>query len=417
MPSSLSSLAELSQLMTLLAWRNTVPICLTWSPLSSRSSWLMEDEFMKDLSNAWSFAEYAERKQLPRSSVNWKALWRLVECPYFSRVWIVQELAVRNKAQRDRDVVVCGLAVRDLEAMDAHADFNAAVGENSQLLGLAMFGFCDVDPSNRDKSGIEALIQLSSKFEATDPRDNIYAMLALACEEHRCFRPNYTKTLGLVLQELVEFAVRTSRNLHIILGNRREINPSAPSWAPDLRPISHGTPSTNFLPRFEHFQPDVGRPMDVEFDHSSGIMRPEASRLAESREPWSRELSQLVDQHGKDAVARTATADMGSSGGKVRCPAPDSFADRLGVYLDMQEPPGDGMGLAEETEQYQKRVAFTAPFVTSAVVTSFNHCLFTTECGRLGLGPYSMRAGDEVAVLFGSPFCLVLRPVEGSDSY
>ncbi|KAK3328608.1 heterokaryon incompatibility protein-domain-containing protein [Cercophora scortea] len=421
-----------------------------------------DEEFIKDLSNAWSFAEYAKRKQLPRSSVNWAALWRLMERPYFSRVWIVQELAVRSKKQRDRDVVACGGAwvrrwkwdfvlgclldlllkgnwsnLRVPDALEAHADFNDTVSEYIQSPGLAMFGFfSDMDPSNRGESSLEALIQISTKFEATDPRDRIYAMLALTCEDQRGFRPSYTNTLRLVLQEVVEFAVRTSGNLRILLGNRREINPSAPSWAPDLRHINHGTLSIAFLDRLEHFQPDAGRAMNVEFDHSLGIIRARGLKIARveramepvgGRQMWlplsyrdcgpdyyevlydPGELGELVDRYGKDAVARTIAADMEWSGGKTCCPAPDGFADRLGVYLDMQEPPGDAIGLAE-------RLTFTTPFTTSALVASFNHCLFTTECGRLGLGPYAMTSGDEVAVLFGSPFCLILRPVEGSDS-
>lgn len=39
-----------------------------------------------------------------------------------------------------------------------------------------------------------------------------------------------------------------------------------------------------------------------------------------------------------------------------------------------------------------------------------NRCFFTTDSGRVGLGPCYAKPGDVVVVLFGGPFCFVLRP-------
>ena len=38
-----------------------------------------------------------------------------------------------------------------------------------------------------------------------------------------------------------------------------------------------------------------------------------------------------------------------------------------------------------------------------------NRCIFTTQCGRIGLGPCYAKPDDVVVVLFGGAFCYVLR--------
>ena len=37
-----------------------------------------------------------ERKGLPVSTRNWSSLWTLLQRPYWTRVWIIHELAVRG---------------------------------------------------------------------------------------------------------------------------------------------------------------------------------------------------------------------------------------------------------------------------------------------------------------------------------
>lgn len=53
-------------------------------------------------------ADFIEWLGFPLRRQNWPALWRFLERPYWSRVWIIQELAVRGRFTKASGVFYCG---------------------------------------------------------------------------------------------------------------------------------------------------------------------------------------------------------------------------------------------------------------------------------------------------------------------
>lgn len=132
---------------------------------------------------------------------NWAALTRLMRTDWFSRRWIVQEIAYSRAA-----VVHCGSLTLDWQDMaDAVALFASRESDIARLvnqnhaLGNVEVGHVEALPANRlvrtvgkvfrksdDGMGLDRLMSLESlvsnlsEFKASSPHDTIYSLLSLA---------------------------------------------------------------------------------------------------------------------------------------------------------------------------------------------------------------------------------------------
>ncbi|RKL06840.1 hypothetical protein BFJ70_g16976 [Fusarium oxysporum] len=95
-------------------------------------------------------------------------------------------------------------------------------------------------------------------------------------------------------------------------------------------------------------------------------------------------------------------------------PAPDEFVGMMQALFEQKPPPDSFMF---EGSLINRTIKYVAPFSKSMENAFPNRCFFVTESGSMGMGPYSMKADDAIVVLSGSPFCLVLRAVQGTDWY
>jgi hypothetical protein len=54
----------------------------------------------------------------PLRDQNWPALWQLLERPYWTRMWIIQELAVRGRMSKASGTFICGKSQADRTQYD-----------------------------------------------------------------------------------------------------------------------------------------------------------------------------------------------------------------------------------------------------------------------------------------------------------
>ncbi|KAI9785908.1 MAG: hypothetical protein M1839_008174 [Geoglossum umbratile] len=160
-------------------------------------------------------------------SVLWGCLLGIFDRPYWKRVWVVQELAVARNCQ-----VVCGDNRQSLEehmlvisillydsVASAHQD---PVLSGAEPLACTSMGQLILHYQKRKEVGLLELIISTSEFEATDPRDKIYALLGLSSAAAReSIIPEYceSKTMPQVSADLVEYFITKEKSLDIILGN------------------------------------------------------------------------------------------------------------------------------------------------------------------------------------------------------
>jgi hypothetical protein len=231
-----------------------------------------EDEIesiQEDHPSAQAGAAFFERLGFPVTERNWEAVWNFLERPYWSRVWIIQELAADRILGKSRGVITCGkdfipqryydyTCVMVILIMMGDPNYRVNTNDVTEPLkpmllrgshppGLTMFqaiGSCFGDKV--DKSGLEFLLRASKRFRASDPQDKIYALLGLAPERYRCITPDYAIPLDRTLMNLVRTLIEMDGNLNILLGNRFKTQDTQLGWVPEVVNVSGG--ETGWVP-------------------------------------------------------------------------------------------------------------------------------------------------------------------------
>ncbi|OAP64059.1 hypothetical protein AYL99_00031 [Fonsecaea erecta] len=207
----------------------------------------------------------------PLSYQNWLGLIAFMNRPWFSRSWVVQELALARKA-----TVICGSRVLPWEQLAKTIEFIRATkwyhhlstekmrhipglgssGAYKKLLASnTRFGLEPVYLNNtrnalqsysqREDNGspsLRILVDTHRYTAATDPRDKVYAFLSLSNatktspEKPDRIKPNYQTPVHKVYTEAACTLLRGTRNLNLLshVQDRSSTKiKGLPSWVPD----------------------------------------------------------------------------------------------------------------------------------------------------------------------------------------
>ncbi|KAI2624156.1 heterokaryon incompatibility protein-domain-containing protein [Hypoxylon sp. NC1633] len=220
---------------------------------------------------------------------------RLMRNKWFSRRWVLQELALARKAEvvygvprmpwsnfadaiaifiKSQDKIR-PILVKTSQENAAHS-WERSIADGVKNLGAnALVDFTN-NLFRRSEDGdiqqrmmtMEVLVSSLLAFEATDPRDTIYAVLSLAKDTYHLstdsngnkkyldfdqkLSPDYKgKSLLAVYTDFIEYCIETSKSLDILLRHWASIGrqENLPSWIPLIQNSSHGTPSQRVLGR------------------------------------------------------------------------------------------------------------------------------------------------------------------------
>lgn len=306
---------------------------------------------------------------------------------------------------------------------------------------------------------LEFILRATPMFKATDPRDKLYSLLGLAADGDM-LRADYTISYEQLVRSFVWASIRKSNSLRVLLGNRyREAPSGLPSWAPDLLykdpefGINRGlTPvMDNGFFQAAGFTRVVVPSLDArttttpDYLSCRGILVGEVRkvigplRVARSQFDWTaqnavaaytsmgqKEVFEALrdfyhrlpaqsapNKSSKDTFWRTLCLDGDWCELNPVFPAPADFAQQHRVVFGYESVPAEFM--PQETENRRHR-EFVHRFGASMSAALSNRTFIETKDGRVGIGPYLAQEGDVVVILFGAPFCLVLRP-EGVGQY
>ena len=281
-------------------------------------------DFLHDILNLQSFDAMVKDENSP---IQWDALVQLMRCDWFSRRWVVQELALAKNATlhynkkeikwKDFASAIAKFATRfdvikklflpsrEFKHNEEHLGEIEALGANTLVDVTANhFRRSEGAPEGLERlSSLESLVSRLLRFEASDPRDTVYALLSICNTKPgvggRTLRrsstllvpdsieskaknsstrsgpgsseidvqlvPDYTKTIIEVYRDYTQYCVTTSRSIDIIcrhwapagrseaattevriVRKRREKNPQVdakmPSWVPLLKDSPFGAP-------------------------------------------------------------------------------------------------------------------------------------------------------------------------------
>jgi hypothetical protein len=263
-----------------------------WLGVASDTSDIAMD-FIKELVQFQQLKAILHREE---SLSQWLALIDLMCSRWFSRRWVIQELALAKTAS-----VHCGNKVvhwddfadaisvfttklsvvrSEIQRSNKELNFKPEALSIVEALGARTLVRAKsnlLQKSNDGKilektSTLEYLVSTLVSFDASDPRDTIYALLSISRENpQRELRPNYKKSLLEVHTEFVKYCIDSSNTLDIICrhwapvtttlvvkressGQRREterirIETSLPSWISQLDQSAFGTPEKIFRGR------------------------------------------------------------------------------------------------------------------------------------------------------------------------
>lgn len=155
---------------------------------------------------------------------------------WFSRVWVLQEVYVSHDP-----IVICGSkkllwsSIGDvLEHIVKNAGRQNPVIRKTQLLyDIAMYWPYDHGPD--DRFPLIYLLQVARSFQASDPRDKIYALLGLASDCTEFPAPEYSLSVEKVYKDTAEILYSQGWGLGCLMqaGLHQQSSRNMPSWVPD----------------------------------------------------------------------------------------------------------------------------------------------------------------------------------------
>ncbi|ETS83511.1 hypothetical protein PFICI_05387 [Pestalotiopsis fici W106-1] len=411
-------------------------------------------------------ADY-EKLGLDISAMNWNAIWAICERPYWHRIWIIQELALAGgtfqNAAQNRCLVGCGTSWIRLPIFSAFVFIFGIMRGNARWMEDNMspplyllttkgappveqmfqiiWSLDDIfneDGESRIKRSLSHLQRMSRKFQATDPRDKLYAFLELA--ESQLVTPDYTLSVSEVYSSWTKLCIQQDQNLHCLHGNRELSNPFGPSWVPEL----YSQLWDGYAFEFAALDDKIKRSAaSVSFGEGGSVLKARGISLgtldrvvgpftATCHSSQNEEKTQVkvipstfekfaelvnlylsLPKDVQEIAWRAFILDTDTSNrNEPKSPAPDSFYHLWRVLISLEPLPDSFFEshLAKETQLNR----YLSPFTESLDNALYSaRCFFVTNGLRVGLGPRCTKSGDEVVLLYGSPLCFVLRPEGG----
>lgn len=405
----------------------------------------------------------------------WRALKALLSRPWFSRMWVLQELGVASSA-----TVVCGNQSISWQEVSDMIDHMHTTG-----LWLMLFGSLGYKFSILAQGRLRSLLSIrngiskhgtissidalwaSRDFNATDPRDKIYALIGLCVGDGQSTPPDYTKTVQDVYRETA-LAIMFPQNPklsadsslrfpeHPVMGflceNERTENPYAlPSWVPDWRARQYeslwgmvskngykaaGTSKTKIAltddPNQISLAAKIGDAVHLVSSIAPGAednLDPSQRDDLSNRVPqsfWINELSSLVAscQRYPDAVSRDRAFGSTLIGNKAvenGSPCQTQHGEENANYalfywhfrqfLHKLCPNGvvNGAGNAQLRMVLSPHMEGYKSFELAYRQITEGRRFFTSLGGYMGIGPPGMRQGDSICVFLGGNVPWVVR--------
>ncbi|KAJ8132135.1 hypothetical protein O1611_g1485 [Lasiodiplodia mahajangana] len=391
-----------------------------------------------------------------------KALNALLESPYWSRVWIVQEMVLGHRVliHYGRHVLPLQLFIDAEKSMREHYhgccyEHCAALANNkwSYLYGilknLSTIRYISRMRASRAMNNELALFDTvlgGVDFrKATDPRDQVYGLLGLVSEQTKddLLRPDYSLSVSKVYSRACCKIMQNSKNLQLLsYADRQTSVDSLPSWCHDFDASSPFNPNPYY---WDFFSACSGERFSAELHHDAelhvvGYRLDIITDITEARTPESlsvASLSRWIDDslrlalkkcvtkdeaylhnpqiHIEEAFARTVIGDtVTCSDGSTR----RAVVDDIELFYRWDEWVRGN--IPAHTRDWAAR---ECPPAFHEISKSFldrtqSRKLFITEDGRMGTGVATVfgqekqvLVGDHVFLLQGSNLPVILRPL------
>ena len=366
----------------------------------------------------------------------WLAFGAILHRPWFTRVWVIQEVVMSSNA-----MVACGSEWISWDILVQAVESVRFAHTSQKFTNRGYIPDHHIIQIDRTRKQLIngtypkplALLRLFRRYNATDPRDKYFAFLGLL---QYPMSPDYGSSVENVFIGVAEQMIRDPQSLFPKVDNammvlytagREQQNLRLPSWVPDW---SFNAPLMNF------FDPS---PMRYRAGGGSIIQNKSCvdTRLQLRGKLWDRvkhvgpppiHLRRTITPYKLHALLRKWLVESSKIVGHCNALYPNGeasidaykkilFAQNRGtsqdinamywMLVDFVSAP-NLRNLLLRREQQTIIVDRYAPRLVSIDGRTF----FTTEMGYMGLGPAQLTIGDHICVFYGGNIPVVLRQDE-----
>lgn len=382
---------------------------------------------------------------------NLEAVLRILERPWFRRVWVLQEAALNNNVAVfcgqqtiKRTVLWAGARTAVSLSNEILMDSEYTHGNATMWRALAGSNFLArrtlyLITSRTKKSPLEAILSDITmnlgewSYEATDPRDRVFAVVGFTSDSNALgIVPDYTTSCAHVYSQATEAILTSSRTLDILyaVSGQKSVQ-GLPSWVPDWSTPNASTFGPRRIGRFcaagvssvstVSFRSDTngnrllslsGHTVDTVHLVLQEQWHPQwdlsALKVDSRMVRFIRHLQNFGTGHAEQvysseearlqALWKTPIADCDAflkTGLTVRPAASEKMERSFEAFIKLAEP-----GATNE------HISASRPYVHTMNLESARRRVFMTSKGYYGIADENLLVGDTVCVIFGgdSPF-------------
>ncbi|KAI5362148.1 Putative heterokaryon incompatibility [Septoria linicola] len=408
--------------------------------LSNKRRAMENDERFRRLMRSSDSAEVQNGQYLD-PGINLAPLQTLFESEWFCRLWVAQEATLAPKS-------VCNFGDRSVPLADA-LDVAVWLVYNSSMLpsalkvsrgihaARAMWYLLD-SKDDRSQDLFMAFL-LAQNFQATEPRDHVYALLGLYKDQqpHRCLRglylrPNYNKPIGDVFRDATRAWIEDSSSLQTLkFVQPTKVIAGSPSWtlmfnvgpsgldADPLCKLGNGFNADGSLSSPVDFKDsDTLRVLGAPIDHVNQC----CPRFTKARSWANGEharhmsmISSVIEQRREGTDWRPELGFVLTAGSRLE--SRSSLASDFAAFLNYSARNPTQPPVATTSVRVDKDFARANRWYTKFEQTVYGRRFFMTKRGLAGIGPLDMACNDVILVIRGSSIPLVLRPGRNACEY
>jgi hypothetical protein len=398
---------------------------------------------------------------------NWVAFQNFLKRPYFSRLWVIQEIVLSR-----RTIFACGEMTTSGSQLMTVVDILLRKGLSEYLLMIRV-GFATVEyPKGLgslqvirsiaacrgagEDVPLQELLLFSRRFDATNPRDLIFGVLGVASElDDGTMPPDYEQLTEEIFLRWTRFLIIRDGEATLLHGaglGRTRLLKGIPSWVPDLTVRSetvdtHATifgqvarlagfraaGTSKFIPRSHKFNSCIAlqgiiidtianasrpRPL-IPYHEDIKVQRPDRLLKVKWQDETLAAVTALFPYPTAEAIQdvywRTLIANM-----FMDCTHPlPGFFDNFTTYLDHTRLFLSCENRDEVSKESARKITVDDKvkhrMFDEAIPHVGNRVVFTTANGYAGLGPQGLKKGDMICLILGAATPFIIREHEVAD--
>lgn len=353
---------------------------------------------------------------LPYDVSTWQAFRGVFSKPWFTRVWIRQEIGL---ADQTRALVQCGdTSIRWEHFGNAVVKINAGA-QNRPKIDLEQFDRAlhlvwGIVMQNLDTLLIE-MLDTARRSSCFDPRDRLFAVLDISYDSSSFgIQPNYKKSVFEIFKDFFITHCQVSNSVALLqYCDARGLRTHQPSWVPlwdealPYRDSLDGQQPSSAIGTFEFLEDGTlgvnGIFCGIINDCTSLAPYLALEDVAPLIRLWIKDelnLNQIVEEYG------------------ILC---DIFLDRLVRDMYLKETGfislAEGAAVIKQILQCSTqsdlleilRLPGALGLLDPMSILLTGRRMFRTEAGHVGLGPSFIQPGDSIYAILGCPRLMVLR--------